>query len=96
MSSGSSNTSGLPPTFCTLSICSLEQSFLHYSPNLAGNVLYLAIFAILFIAQTGLGCWYRTWGYLIGMFTGLGLEVLGYAGRLVLRKNPFLIGNFLL
>jgi len=96
MSSGSPETSGLPPTFCTLAICTLDQSFLKYSPNLAGNVLYLAIFAALLIAQTGLGFWYRTWGFLVGMFTGLGLEVLGYAGRLIMRKNPFLIGNFLL
>jgi len=96
MSSGSPDSSGLPPTFCTLETCSRDQSFLNYSPNLAGNVLYLTVFAALLLAQTGLGFWYRTWGFLIGMFTGLTLEVVGYAGRLILRKNPFLIGNFLL
>jgi hypothetical protein len=86
----------LPPTTCTIETCPRSDSFLNYAPNLAGNVLYLAIFAGLLIAQTGLGIFYKTWGFIYGMFCGLLLEVIGYAGRLILRKNPFLIGNFLL
>ena len=89
-------TSGLPNAQCTLATCSRAQSFLNYSPNLAGNVLYLALFAAILIAQTGLGLWLRTWSFLAGMFSGLVLEVIGYAGRLIMRKNPFKIGNFLL
>jgi len=90
------STSNLPSVYCTIETCPRSESFLNYDPTLAGNVTYLAIFAALLIAQIGLGVFYKTWGFLLGMFAGLVLEVIGYAGRLILRKNPFLIGNFLL
>lgn len=67
-----------------------------YVPTLPGNALYAGIFGLLLISQILLGVRYRIWGFLGGMFGGLVLEVLGYAGRILLHSNPFSKPNFLL
>lgn len=84
------------PDVCTIQTCPLEWAYLDYFPTYAGNLAYLVIFALLLVLQTGLGAWYRTWGFLVGMICGLLLEVLGYVGRLKLNKNPFEFDAFLL
>lgn len=81
---------------CTLEVCCRAQSFLSYAPNLAQNATYLAIFAVLLIMQTIMGLRFRTWGYVIGMFCGLILEVIGYVGRIRMRDDPFDLSTFLL
>jgi hypothetical protein len=89
-----------PPQYwnltCTLDTCPLECGQLEYRPNFAGNVTYTAIFGIILVAQLALGISYRTWGFAIGMFCGLLLEIIGYAGRIMLYNNPFDFNNFLL
>jgi hypothetical protein len=62
---------------------------------LPGNATYAALLGILMLLQIGLGIWYRTWGFMIGMASGLLLEVIGYAGRIMLHNNPFDFNNFL-
>lgn len=81
---------------CTLEICCREQGFVHYEPDLPATVAYLAIFALLALIQLGLGIWAKTWGFTVGMVCGLILEVLGYAGRIAIRQDPFNISIFLL
>lgn len=61
----------LDPTLCTLQTCDLSLASFSYIPNLAGNALYLAIFAILFFVQLGLGIRYRVWGFMGAMLLGL-------------------------
>jgi hypothetical protein len=51
---------------------------------------------IILLAQLVLGVFYRTWGFLIGMVSGLILELVGYAGRIMLHSNPFDFNNFLM
>ncbi|KAL6720042.1 phospholipid-translocating ATPase rsb1 [Lecanora helva] len=81
---------------CTLQTCCYEQGYVEYPPVLGGNAAYLAIFAILLCFQTGIGLFYRTWGFWIGMVCGLILEIIGYAGRIMLRTSPFDLNTFLL
>lgn len=81
---------------CTLGTCPLDCAQVEYLPSLPGNAVYLAALSLILIAQVGLGFWYRTWGFLVGMFSGLVLEILGYAGRVMLHDNPFDFNNFLL
>ena len=75
--------------YCTLDTCSIEQAALQYFPSLGANAFFLSVFAICLIAQLGLGIFYRTWGFMIGMVFGCGLELAGYIGRLLYRDDPF-------
>lgn len=85
-----------PETFCTVSTCPLSLAYVDYLPNLAGNVLYLSLFSLFLIAQIFFGIRHRTWGFLVGMFGGNALEVVGYVGRLRMRDDPFTQGPFLM
>lgn len=84
-----------PSDYCTLGTCPLSEANFTYVPTLAGNVLYLALFAVMLPAQVVMGMRWKTWGYLIGMVGGLALEVIGYAGRIQLHYNPFPFDPFL-
>ncbi|KAF2094125.1 putative RTA1 domain protein [Rhizodiscina lignyota] len=86
----------VPYDECTLKIYPVFFAQLPYAPNLAGNVLYLSIFAFCLALNLSLGFWYRTWGYLVGMSIGCLLEVLGYVGRIQTHHNPFPQNPFLL
>jgi hypothetical protein len=63
---------------------------------LAGNAAFAAIMGVLLIAQTAFGVHFRTWGFLVGMVCGLVLEIVGYAGRIMLHHDPFDFNNFLM
>ncbi|CAI7572993.1 unnamed protein product [Penicillium glandicola] len=84
-----------PSDYCTLDICPITEAYVYYVPSLAGNAFYLAIFTILLVFQLVLGIRYRTWGYLAGLFGGLVLEIIGYAGRLQMHYNPFRFDPYL-
>lgn len=86
----------IPDELCTLQTCSLLQAHYQYLPSLAGNALYAGIFGILLLIQIFLGFRYRTWGFLVGMFGGLVLEVIGYVGRIQMHSNPFIKNPFLM
>lgn len=81
---------------CTVEICPLSCAQVDYLPTLAGNAVYAAAFGLLLIAQLGLGTKYKTWGFMVGMICGLILEVVGYAGRVMLHDNPFDFNNFIM
>jgi hypothetical protein len=53
------------------------------------NVALAALFGVMCIVQIPLGIRYRTWGFTVGAFCGLVLEVIGYVGRIMLNSNPF-------
>jgi hypothetical protein len=67
-----------------------------YLPTLPGNAVYAAAFGLLLLAQIGLGIKYQTWGFMVGMICGLVLEVVGYAGRIMLHGNPFDFNKFIM
>lgn len=79
-----------PEIYCNTTVCPLSLAQITgYVPSLGGNVFYLAIFALLIVAQVFLGIKHRTWGFLGGMVGGLVLEILGYASRVELHQDPF-------
>jgi hypothetical protein len=82
-------------SLCTLDTCSLIYANFNYIPNLAGNIVYLAVFGLLIVPQLYFGIRYRTWGYMAGMLGGLLLEIIGYVGRVQLHFNPFPFNPFL-
>lgn len=84
------------PDLCTLQTCDLTLGQLDYIPNLAGNTLYAALFGLFIIAQIGLGVRYKTWGYMTALICGLVLEIIGYAGRIMMHNNIFDHNNFLI
>ena len=84
------------PGLCTVETCPLDWATIRYVPSLAGNVLYLAIFAIILLFQGFLGSRHRTWSFFSAMIGGLVLEVIGYAGRLQMHDNIFLFNPFLM
>lgn len=67
-----------------------------YQPSLPANILFIALFGLLLVAQIGLGLWARTWTYLVTMVCGLILEIIGYIGRVMLHSNPFNFNAFLM
>ena len=80
----------IPQYLCTLDTCCLAyQSPFAYRPTYGGNLFFAIIFGIVLLPQLGLGIYYKTWGFMVGMVCGLILEVLGYAARLMLHNNPF-------
>ncbi|KAK6005243.1 hypothetical protein QM012_008022 [Aureobasidium pullulans] len=84
------------PNDCAIGVCSLEYAQIEYVPTYGGNLTYCIIFSVILLAQMGLVWRYRTWGFFIGMFCGLLLEVLGYAGRITLSGSPFNFDQFVL
>ncbi|KAH8593082.1 RTA1 like protein-domain-containing protein [Bisporella sp. PMI_857] len=81
---------------CTLETCPLSCAQVKYLPTLAGNAVYATVFGLLLIVQLRLGIKYKTWGFAVGMICGLLLEVVGYAGRIMLHDNPFDFNNFII
>ncbi|KAL9105084.1 MAG: hypothetical protein Q9163_000002 [Psora crenata] len=69
--------------------CPVEATIYGYYPTLAGNVFFVAVFGLCFLAQTILGLRYRTWTYLIALFFGTLGEVIGHVGRVILSDNPW-------
>ncbi|KAJ5544521.1 hypothetical protein N7535_007080 [Penicillium sp. DV-2018c] len=84
-----------PSEYCTLDTCPITEANVYYVPSLAGNVIFVAIFALLLVAQIVLGIRYRTWAYLAGLSGGLVLEVIGYVGRIQMHYNPFRFDPYL-
>ncbi|PWY83583.1 RTA1-domain-containing protein [Aspergillus heteromorphus CBS 117.55] len=88
-------------SLCTKCTCPLvldgeQLSWVRYYPNLAGNVLYTAIFGVFLVLQLFFGISRKTRGYMIAMLLGLILEVLGYIGRILLRYSMFSFSWFLM
>lgn len=77
------------PSLCTFATCPKSFQQIDYIPTLAGNVLYLALFGLILLAQIFFGIRYRTWGFLGGMVGGVALEILGYLARVELHENIF-------
>lgn len=85
------------PNLCNYTTCPLDPfGQLLYRPSLAGNALYLAIFGLGLFAGIGLSIKYRTWGYLVAIIGGAGLEIIGYAGRIMLWQNDFNNNSFII
>lgn len=67
--------------------CPVNNGFLSSPPSLAGAAILLAAFAALVPFTIWQGIRWRTTTYTLTLVLGLLLEVVGYAGRLLLRAN---------
>lgn len=76
--------------------CLKEYGSLHYIPSTAGNAVYLGIFGAAIIANLYLGIRYKTWGYMAAMLGGTLLEIVGYAGRIMMIDDIFNDNNFII
>jgi hypothetical protein len=85
-----------PHANCTLELCPLEWSVLQYRPSLAANAGFIAIFSMLLLAHMFQGCYYRTIWHMLAMVTGCALQIVGYAGRVLLYGDPFYFPAFIL
>ncbi|KAI1805123.1 RTA1 like protein-domain-containing protein [Daldinia bambusicola] len=81
-------------TDCVSSHCS--RIFLIYEPSLAGNGVFLALFAILIPVAFTLGIKYKSTVFSTAVMTGLALEVVGYIGRILLHNAPADRSGFIL
>lgn len=90
----------LDPNFetsqCTWDTCCLAQSAFYYLPNYGANIFFAVLFGVILLPQLGLGIFYRTWGFMVGMLLGLALEVVGYAARVELHGFPWDKNQFLM
>ncbi|KAH7321839.1 RTA1 like protein-domain-containing protein [Rhexocercosporidium sp. MPI-PUGE-AT-0058] len=69
--------------------CSVEDTIYGYKPNLGSSAFFVAIFAVLAIAQLGLGFKKRTYFYSIAIALGCIGEAIGYGGRIIMHSNPY-------
>lgn len=75
---------------CTLETCDVKEwGFVRYQPTVAGNALFIAIMAILAVAQVFLGVKHRTKSFAATMTVGLVTEAIGYVARVLMHDNPF-------
>lgn len=73
------------PTDCGPN-CFLDGDFYVYRPNLGANVTLLALFALLLPVVLFLGVHYRTPGFSATLAAGIVVEILGFAGRILLHS----------
>lgn len=72
-------------TGCTT--CPFPEGHLPYSPSTPGNAFLLSAFAVLVPASLFLGYRFPALGFTLSLVTALCLEVLGFAGRLLLAED---------
>ncbi|OLN83414.1 Sphingoid long-chain base transporter RSB1-like protein 5 [Colletotrichum chlorophyti] len=85
-----------PKANCTLELCPLEYSLYKYRPNLAVNILFLALFALAGAVHIALGVRWRSWWFMAFMLAGCLSEIVGYIGRIIMHRNPFEFVAFML
>lgn len=86
----------LDPELCTLETCDLSLAHLTYLPSVWGNAVFVGVFGLALPIQIFLGFKHKTWGFMLAMFLGLALEVVGYITRIMLHDEPFIKNNFIL
>lgn len=71
--------------------CPVDASLYGYRPNLGVNAAIGIAHGILVLAQIGSLCCFRvrTWSFTITLAIGTIIELLGYAGRVLMNDNPF-------
>ncbi|KAL2786960.1 RTA1 like protein-domain-containing protein [Aspergillus keveii] len=69
--------------------CPVEGTIYGYSPNLAANVAFCAIFSSCCLIQLIQMAKWRLWSFGIAMVLGCSSEAAGYIGRILLHSNPY-------
>ncbi|KAF2175307.1 RTA1-domain-containing protein [Zopfia rhizophila CBS 207.26] len=82
--------------YCKIDLCPIEWATMHYRPIIPGNAAYAGCLAALLAAQLFYGIRKKTWSYMGAVSMGVLGEIVGYIGRIMLNRNPFLMNNFLI
>ncbi|OAX79473.1 hypothetical protein ACJ72_06204 [Emergomyces africanus] len=69
--------------------CPVELSALGYYPNLGANIFFCCCFGIFFFVAFVVGVWKKTWTFTFAVTGACVLECVGYAGRIMIYKNPW-------
>ncbi|KAL3486796.1 RTA1-domain-containing protein [Aspergillus germanicus] len=69
--------------------CPVQGTIYGYSPNLAANVAFCAIFGACCVIQLIQMLKWRLWSFGIAMILGCFSEAAGYVGRILLHSNPY-------
>lgn len=85
-----------PDANCTLALCPVEWSVYQYRPSLPASIAFIAMFGLAMLVHIYLGIRWRSWFFMSFMLMGCLMEIVGYAGRIILRGNPFSFGGFML
>ncbi|EPE33743.1 hypothetical protein GLAREA_06756 [Glarea lozoyensis ATCC 20868] len=84
-----------PDANCTLALCPVDASLQGYRPKFAVQIAFIALFGISMLIHIAQGIRYRTWFFTSMMAVGCIGEMIGYAGRILLYKNPFSFDGFI-
>lgn len=71
--------------------CPVSATIYGYEPNLPIDTTLCVAFAILTILQLRSVCFFRirTWPYMISLFIGCVMEIVGYIGGLIMHNSPW-------
>ncbi|KAG9237927.1 putative sphingoid long-chain base transporter RSB1 [Amylocarpus encephaloides] len=82
---------------CTVDTCPIDSSYYFYRVSLAANATLLALFGISLISYVlTYGVTRRATAFTFALVSGVILEILGYAGRLMSWKNQWAEPGFLM
>jgi len=87
---------GFPIENCTLSTCPILYAYVRYQPDIGGNIFLMLLFTVVLLFQAVFAIRFRTWVFLVGMFCGLVLEIIGYGARIAVHFNPFRSAPFVM
>lgn len=84
------------PLHCTAVTphCPVEASIYGYYPNFACNAFFVALFGFCLFVNFFFGVRYRTWTYMLAMCLACLSSAIGYAGRVMMRNNPYNMTGF--
>lgn len=68
--------------------CPVSDTIYGYRPDLGANAFFIAMFAILAVVHLGATFRWKTWFFGGVMVAGCLGEGIGYAGRVILNRNP--------
>lgn len=72
---------------CAADLCPVPTGFLWAQPSIVGNTVLLVAFGLLILANIFIAVRYRTTVYSTAIILGLGFEIMGYVGRVLLRDD---------
>lgn len=81
---------------CTVDTCDINSSYYYYRVSLAANATLLALFSISLVGFIVTYAFTRRgWAFTFAMFSGVVLEIVGYAGRIMSWKDQWEEQGFL-
>ncbi|EGC49133.1 parasitic phase-specific protein PSP-1 [Histoplasma capsulatum var. duboisii H88] len=82
---------------CSRSSCPIEASIYEYRPSLIANALFISLFAVsALIHLIQFSIWRSHAIFTAPILLGCVGEIIGYAGRLMLNRDPFSLNGFLI